>query len=134
MAGYNNAEHLNERYKLNKLVSQFEGLIKCKVGDYKNMEATFKVDKSKTPYHAKLYHIPIVEFLVHDNGRYFGPHWELHPGFLLGTASTNDMPPLHLMDRSYTFHMDHMRCDCHFILYLVTPLKGGVMTRRFISA
>ena len=34
MAGYNNAEHLteDERYKLKQLVSQFEGLIKGKVG------------------------------------------------------------------------------------------------------
>ena len=33
------------------------------------MEVTFKVDKSKTPYHAELYQIPIVEFMVHDNDR-----------------------------------------------------------------
>ena len=71
MAGYNNAEHLteDERYKLKQLVSQFEGLIKGKVGDYNNMEVTFKVDKSKTPYHANIYQIPIVELLVHDNNR-----------------------------------------------------------------
>ena len=71
MTGYNNAEHLTEDeiYKLKQFVSQFEGLIKGNVGDYKNMEVTIRVDKSKTLYHTKLYQIPIDKFLVHDNDR-----------------------------------------------------------------
>ena len=40
-------------------MSQFEGLLQGAVGDYKEIKSTFKVDKTKTPYHAKPYHIPV---------------------------------------------------------------------------
>ena len=33
--------------------------MKGTIGDYRNMEVVFKVDKDKTPYHAQLYRIPI---------------------------------------------------------------------------
>ena len=41
-------------------MSQFEGLLKGTVGDYKEMEVSFELNANKTPYHAKPYRIPVV--------------------------------------------------------------------------
>ena len=38
-------------------MSQFKGLLKEIVGDYKEIEVSFEVDKNKTHYHAKPYRI-----------------------------------------------------------------------------
>ena len=61
VASHKNASHLSEKEKeaLSSLMSNFEGLLKGTVGDYKKMEVSFEVDKNKTPYHAKPYRIPV---------------------------------------------------------------------------
>ena len=61
VANHKNAKHLseNEKKALSSLMFKFEGLLKGTVGDYKEMEVSFEVDKIKTPYHAKPYHIPV---------------------------------------------------------------------------
>ena len=46
---------------LNKLMSPFTAIMKGTVGDYKNVEVSFELDKSKTPYHKKPYRIPMVQ-------------------------------------------------------------------------
>lgn len=46
---------------LNKLISPFTAIMRRTVGDYKNMEVEFKMDKNKTPYHANPYIIPVVQ-------------------------------------------------------------------------
>ena len=38
---------------------QFEGMFQWIVGNYKEMEVSFDIDKDKNPYHAKPYRIPI---------------------------------------------------------------------------
>lgn len=45
-------------------MSQFEGLLQGAAGDYKEIKATFEVDKSKTLYHAKPYRIPVAHMLL----------------------------------------------------------------------
>ena len=56
-----NTEHLSEDDKnnLENSMPQFEGLLQRAIGNYKEMEVTFEVDKTKTPYHTKPYRIPI---------------------------------------------------------------------------
>ena len=54
VANHKNAKHLTEAEKeaLVSLMSDFEGLLKETVGDYKEMEVSFEVNNNKTPYHA----------------------------------------------------------------------------------
>ena len=54
VASHKNAKNLSEKEKeaLASLMSDFEGLLKGTVGDYKEMEVSFEVDNNKTPYHA----------------------------------------------------------------------------------
>ena len=60
---HKNAEHLNETEKnmLSKLMPPFIVIMKGTVGDYKNMEVPFELDKNKTPYHASPYRIPVTQ-------------------------------------------------------------------------
>ena len=46
---------------LNKLMSPFTVIMRRTVGDYKNMEVEFKMDKYKTPYHANPYIILVAQ-------------------------------------------------------------------------
>ena len=61
VASHKNAKHLSEKEKeaLASLMSDFEGLLKGTVGDYKEMEVSFEVKNNKIPYHAKPYRIPV---------------------------------------------------------------------------
>ena len=61
VTNHKNTEHLSkdERKSLGNLRSQFEGLFRGTVGDYKEIEGSFDNDKAKTPYHTKRYHIPV---------------------------------------------------------------------------
>ena len=63
VAKHKNAEHLNDKEKnmLSELISQFTAIMKGTVGDYKNMEVSFELDKNKTPYHASPYRIPVTQ-------------------------------------------------------------------------
>ena len=42
-------------------MSPFTAIMKGTVGDYKNVEVSFELDKSKTPYHTKSYRIPMAQ-------------------------------------------------------------------------
>ena len=42
-------------------MSPFTAIMKGTVGDYKNVEVSFELDKSKTPYHTKPYRIPVAQ-------------------------------------------------------------------------
>ena len=46
---------------LSNLMSQFTAIIKGTVGDYRNMEVAFEIDKTKTPYHTRPYRIPVAQ-------------------------------------------------------------------------
>ena len=61
VASHTNAKHISEKEKeaLGSLMSDFEGLLKGTVGDYKEMEISFEVNHNKTPYHAKPYRISV---------------------------------------------------------------------------
>ena len=63
VAKHKNAEHLsaNEKYMLSELMSQFTAIMKGTVGNYKNMEMTFEMDKNKDPYHVKPCRIPVYQ-------------------------------------------------------------------------
>ena len=63
VAKHKNVEHLSDTEKniLSKLMSPFTAIMKGTVGDYKNMEVSFEMDKNKTPYHAKSYRITVAQ-------------------------------------------------------------------------
>ena len=46
---------------LSKLISPITVIMKGTVGDYKNMEVSFEMDKNKTPYYAKPYRITVAQ-------------------------------------------------------------------------
>ena len=61
VTNHKNTEHLSkdERKSLGNLMSQFEGLFRGTVGDYKEIGGSSDNDKAKTPYHTKRYRIPV---------------------------------------------------------------------------
>ena len=73
VANYKNTDHLSgdERKSLPNLISQFEGILQGTVGDYKEMEINFDIDKDKTLYHAKPYrilvtHMPLIKKAISE--------------------------------------------------------------------
>ena len=66
VANHKSADHLSEdeRKILAKLMSQFECLLQGTVGDFKEIEVSFNIEKDETPYHTKPYFIPVTHILL----------------------------------------------------------------------